>query len=143
MAFSNTYDTTNPGSAVSNREDLTDMLSILAPEETPLLSSLPKRRATANYHEWTCDTLSAPQTDGIVEGSDVTSFEDAFENRVRLGNYVQEMRRTYMVSNRQQLVESVGPAKIAQAKGKKIKELKRDVEATLLSANDRVAGGGR
>jgi hypothetical protein len=27
MAFSNTYDTTNPGSGVSNREDLTDVLT--------------------------------------------------------------------------------------------------------------------
>lgn len=141
MAFSNSYDTTNPGSAVSNREDLTDMLSVLAPEETPFLSSLPKRKATANYHEWTCDTLATPSSEGIVEGSDVDSFEDAFENRVRLGNYVQEMRRSYMVSNRQQLVESVGPARYAEAQGKKIKEIKRDVEFTLLSTNDRVAGG--
>lgn len=141
MSFSNTYDTTNPGSAVSNREDLTDMLSVLAPTETPFLSTLPKRKATANYHEWTCDKLSAPSSAGVVEGSDVGSFEDAFEDRVRLGNYVQEMRRSYMVSNRQQLVESVGPARVAEAKGKKIKELKRDVEFTLLSTNDRVAGG--
>ena len=42
MAFSNTFDTTNPGSAVSNREDLTDVLTILAPEETPVLSSASK-----------------------------------------------------------------------------------------------------
>lgn len=141
MSFSNTYDTTNPGSAVSNREDLTDMLSILAPTETPFLSTLPKRKATANFHEWTCDKLATPVSTGIVEGTDVGSFEDAFEDRVRLGNYVQELRRSYMVSNRQQLVESVGPAKFAEAKGKKIKEIKRDLEFTLLSNNDRAAGG--
>jgi hypothetical protein len=47
MAFSNTYDVTNPGSAVSNREDLTDVLTILAPEETPVLSSAQKQRAVA------------------------------------------------------------------------------------------------
>jgi len=39
MSFSNTYDVNNPGSAVSNREDLTDILTILAPEETPVLSA--------------------------------------------------------------------------------------------------------
>lgn len=141
MAFANTYDTPNPGSAVSNREDLTDMLSILAPTETPFLSTLPKRKARANFHEWTCDKLSAPSSAGVVEGADVSSFEDAFEDRVRLGNYVQELRRSYMVSNRQQLVESVGPARYAEAKGKKIKELKRDAEFSLLSTNDRAAGG--
>jgi hypothetical protein len=47
MAFSNTYDVNNPGSAVSNREDLTDVLTILAPEETPVLSSAQKQRAVA------------------------------------------------------------------------------------------------
>lgn len=57
MAFSNTYDTTNPGSAVSNREDLTDVLTILAPEETPVLSSASKSKATATYVEWTVDSL--------------------------------------------------------------------------------------
>jgi hypothetical protein len=45
MSFSNTFDTTNTGSAVSNREDLTDVLTILAPEETPILSSANKERA--------------------------------------------------------------------------------------------------
>ena len=58
MAFSNTYDTTNTGSAVSNREDLTDVLSILAPEETPILSSLNKQKANATFVEWTVDSLA-------------------------------------------------------------------------------------
>ncbi len=43
MSFSNTFDTTSPGSAASNREDLTDVLTILAPEETPILSSAGKQ----------------------------------------------------------------------------------------------------
>ena len=72
MAFSNTFDTTNQGSAVSNREDLTDVLTILAPEETPILSSANKERASATNVEWTVDSLSAPQTTGISEGADVT-----------------------------------------------------------------------
>ncbi len=66
MAFSNTYDTTNPGSAVSNREDLTDVLTILAPEETPVLSSAQKARAAATYSEWTVDSLDGPSTAGIA-----------------------------------------------------------------------------
>ena len=72
MAFSNTFDTTNPGSAVSNREDLLDVLTILAPEETPVLSSAPKSKASATFVEWTVDSLSAPVTTGVAEGSDVT-----------------------------------------------------------------------
>lgn len=144
MAFSNTYDTTNPGSAVSNREDLTDILTILAPEETPVLSSASKGKATGILHEWTVDALASPSTAGVAEGSDVTSFTDKFSGRARLGNYIQKFRRDFMVSDIQEAVDSVGPAKIAQAEAKAVREIKRDIEATLCSTNDRSAddGGG-
>jgi hypothetical protein len=136
MSFSNTFDTTNTGSGVSNREDLTDVLTILAPEETPILSSANKERATATNVEWTVDSLSAPSTAGISEGADVTAFTDQFAGRARLGNRVQKFRRDYMVSDLQEAVDSVGPAKIAQAEAKAIRELKRDVEATIAGTQD-------
>lgn len=143
MAFSNTFDTTNPGSGVSNREDLLDVLTILAPEETPVLSSAAKSKATATFVEWTVDSLSAPVTTGVAEGADVTAFTDKFAGRARLGNYVQKFRRDFMVSDLQNAVDSVGPAKIAQAEAKAVREIKRDIEATLMSNNDRsVEDGG-
>jgi hypothetical protein len=142
MSFTNTFDTTNTGSAVSNREDLTDVLTILAPEETPILSSANKERASATNVEWTVDSLSAPQTAGIAEGADVTAFTDQFAGRARLGNRVQKFRRDYMVSDLQEAVDSVGPAKIAQAEAKAIRELKRDVEATLAGTQDKAVEDG-
>jgi len=142
MAFSNTYDTTNPGSGVSNREDLTDVLTILAPEETPILSSANKEKASATFVEWTVDSLSAPVTTGIREGADVGTFTDKFSGRARLGNYVQKFRRDYQVSDLQEAVDSVGPAKLAQAEAKSIRELKRDIEATLAGTQDRAAENG-
>jgi hypothetical protein len=142
MSFSNTFDTTNTGSAVSNREDLTDVLTILAPEETPILSSANKERATATNVEWTVDSLSAPSTAGISEGADVTAFTDQFAGRARLGNRVQKFRRDFMVSDLQEAVDSVGPAKIAQAEAKAIRELKRDVEATLAGTQDSATEDG-
>ncbi len=138
MSFSNTYDTTNPGSAVSNREDLTDVLTILAPEETPILSSASKQKASATDTEWTVDVLSDPVTTGIIEGEDVISYTDQFAGRARMGNFTQKFRRDYKVSELQEAVDSVGPAKIAQAEAKAIRELKRDVEATLCSTNTKV-----
>ena len=142
MSFSNTFDTTNTGSAVSNREDLTDVLTILAPEETPILSSANKQRASATNVEWTVDSLSAPQTAGISEGADVTAFTDQFAGRARLGNRVQKFRRDYMVSDMQEAVDSVGPAKIAQAEAKAIREMKRDIEATLAGTQDSAVENG-
>ena len=142
MAFSNSYDTVNTGSAVSNREDLTSSLTILAPEETPILSSATKSKANATYVEWTVDSLSAPTTAGIAEGADVTTFTDKFSNRARLGNYTQKFRRDFMVSDLQNAVQSVGPANIAQAELKAIRELKRDIEATLMSDNEMTVEDG-
>lgn len=142
MAFSNTYNKTNPGSAVSNREDLTDILTILAPEETPILSMANKSKATATFNEWTVDVLATPSSAGIQEGTDISSYTDKFSGRARLGNYVQLFRRDYMVSQLQQAVESVGPARIAEAEAKSIREIKRDMELALCSDNDRSVEDG-
>ena len=135
MPLSNTYDP-SPSANVSNREDLSDILTILAPEETPVLSSLAKTRATAVQYEWTVDKLAAVSTAGISEGVDVSTYSDEFTDRVRLGNYTQKFRRAYQVSDIQEAVDSVGPAKFAQAESKALRELKRDIEATLLSDNE-------
>lgn len=142
MAFSNTYSVTNPGSGVSNREDLTDVLTILAPEETPVTSLAKKSKATATFNEWTVDTLASPVTAGVREGQDISSFVDKFSGRARLGNYVQLFQKNYMVSQLQDAVESVGPAKIAEAEAKAIREMKRDIEATVCGTQDRAVEDG-
>jgi hypothetical protein len=148
MPISATYQPSAPaaktgqGSAISNREDLSNELAILAPEETPILSLCSKGKASSTYTEWTVDSLSSPVTSGISEGSDVTSFSDKFADRARLGNYIQLMRRDYLVSNLQQAVTSVGPANIAQAEAKSMRELKRDIEATIASNNEMTVENG-
>jgi len=144
MPFSNTYSKTNGtnASAISNREDLTDVLTILAPEETPLTSLATKSKATATYNEWTVDALGTPSKVGIQEGVDISSYTDKFTNRARLGNYVQLFRRDFMVSQLQQAVESVGPARLAEAESKAIRELKRDMEFTFCSDDDRSVEDG-
>jgi len=148
MAISATYNPNAPaqktgtGSAISNREDLSNELTLLAPEETPLLSLCSKGRASGTFSEWTADKLATPVTTGISEGSDVTSFSDKFSDRARLGNYVQIFRRDYLVSNLQNAVTSVGPANVAQAEAKCMRELKRDVEAAICSDNDLTVENG-
>lgn len=148
MSFSDTFDPSAPaavtgqGSAISNREDLTDVLSILAPEETPILSSAQKSGASSTFVEWSVDKLADPSTAGVSEGADVTAFTDKFASRARLGNYVQKFRRDYMVSDLQEAVDSVGPAKVAQAEAKAIRELKRDIEATISANSGKTAENG-
>ncbi len=139
--FSNTF-TTAPGSAASNREDLTDILSILAPEETPVLSGGSRKKASNVNFEWTLDKLDDPAATGVVEGADVAAFTDAFAARERTSNYVQKFRRDYMVSDLQEATDSVGPAKLAEAEAKSIRELKRDIELTLCGSQDKQVGTG-
>jgi len=148
MPISNTYQPSAPtaksgqGSAVSNREDLTNELAILSQEETPILSLASKGKASSTYTEWTVDSLAAPVTVGVSEGSDVTSFSDQFADRARLGNYTQLMRRDFLVSNLQQATTSVGPANIAQAEAKAMRSIKRDIEATIASDNEMTVENG-
>jgi hypothetical protein len=144
MAFSASYD--NPaapstGAGVSNREDLTDLLSMLSPQDTPFVSLAPKRKAKATNHEWTIDSLASPDTSGVLESADVTSFDDKFENKLRIGNVIQGFRRSFGTTVVQDAVSSV-KSNFAQASVKAVRELKRDVEAAISSANDKTVGSG-
>lgn len=150
MPISNTFSPNAPaartgqGSAIGNREDLSNELQLLAPEETPLLSLCAKGKTTSTFYEWNTDKLKTPTTSGISEGADVTAFDDKFEARARLGNYVQIFREPWIVSNLQNAVSTAAPANAAAAEAKSIRELKRNIEATILSDNDRTVenGGG-
>lgn len=142
MAFSNTFDTTSPGSAALNREDLHEAISLLAPSDTPILSSASKFSCNATFVEWGIDKLAAPSATAVAEGSDVTDFDDKFENVARIGNYVHKLRRSYRVSDIQDAVSSAGSQDIARAEMKAVKELKRDIEKTLMGTQDRAAETG-
>ena len=144
MAFTASYD--NPsapqgGGAVGNFEDLHDLVTILAPEETPFTSLAAKNSASSTNHEWVIDRLADPVADGVLESSDVSSFDDKFIDQVRIGNTVQGFRRSFGTSVVQDAVSSV-QANYANASVKAIREIKRDQEKAALSANDKVTGSG-
>jgi hypothetical protein len=73
-------------------EDVSDILGIVSPYETPLLDHLgdPQRSATSTVHEWLEDTL-LPNTDTIVDDWDqtATSITVANGQRFRVGDQVQ------------------------------------------------------
>ena len=71
-----------------NREDLSDILTILEPERTPLLSLAKKGKANGTFFEWQVDDMSDPAFAGVVEGTDETSFTNKQANRAKLGNYI-------------------------------------------------------
>ena len=125
-------------SLASNREDLSDILTILEPERTPLLSLAKKGKANGTFFEWQTDELSTPAFAGVLEGADETSFTNQVANRAKLGNHVQVFRQNYQVSNIQELVDVAGvDSEFANAEGKAVRQMKRDIEAALCSSQNR------
>jgi hypothetical protein len=126
-----------------NREDLSDILTILEPERTPLLSLAKKGKANGTFFEWQVDDMSDPAFAGVVEGEDETSFTNKQANRAKLGNYIQVFRRNYQVSNIQELVDVAGvDNEFSYAESKAVREMKRDLESALCSAQDRQQDNG-
>ena len=137
MAMSTSYN------VAGIREDLTDILTILEPESTPLTSLAKKLKATGTFHEVQADDLSTASFDGVGEGEDVASFTNQAINRTRLGNYIQKFRRTWMTSDIAQLVDTAGvSSEYAYGEGKATRECKRDIEAAICSSQDRQADAG-
>ena len=137
MAQSTSYNT------AGNREDLTDVISILEPEASPFVSMMQKGRATGTFVEWQADKLSTPDFDGVNEGEDVSSFKNQAEDRARLGNFVQKFRDTFMTSDIQELVDTAGVAnEFANAEAKAVRNVKRSIESAFCSSQDRQSDAG-
>ena len=137
MAQSTSYNT------AGNREDLTDVISILEPEASPFVSMMQKGRATGTFVEWQADKLSTPDFDGVNEGEDVSSFKNQAEDRARLGNFVQKFRDTFQVSDIQELVDTAGVAnEFANAEAKAVRNVKRSIESAFCSSQDRQSDAG-
>lgn len=126
--------------AVGIREDLSDVIHNIAPTETPFYMMASKGKATNTYHEWQTDTLAAASaTNAVIEGDDATT--DASVATVRLGNYTQISDKVARVTGTVDEVTKAGRGKeLAYQVAKRVKELKRDMESSLLANNARVAG---
>jgi hypothetical protein len=120
---------------VGVKEDLADFIYNIDAKQTPLLSAIPKGRTLVNNEfSWQVDAYDTPNTTAVPDGTDVSTTEDAAENRIRLHGRCVELRRTPKVSNRTEVNNGAGQGQGQEfAKGviKKLVELKRDLECTL------------
>lgn len=137
---SNSYG--NPGVAGGNKEWLDSKLTILEPEETPFTSLVPKdNNAKSTFHEVVADRLRAVRTSGTREGDSGPKGGNKAVKRQRFGAYLHRWMDTYGVTDVQQAVSEAGGVAVtddeyADAKAKALREVKRDMEATLCSNND-------
>ena len=122
------------------RENLSDVITNIAPEETPYMSNIGRESVSNSLYEWQTDTLASAAANKQLEGDDVTSF-DATVATVRLQNYAQISRKTIVLSATEETVNKAGRrSELAYQIAKRGAELKRDQEFTML--NGAVAAAG-
>ena len=132
----NTFDTYD---SVGIREDLSDVIHNISPEETPFYSKSAKKAARNTFVEWQTDSLRASAANAHIEGDATTA--EARTATTRLGNYTQIFKNAVVVSDSDDNVDNAGRAKeIAYQTLKIAKEQKLDIEKALFDNNARAAG---
>ena len=127
-------------SAKGIREDLSNVITNIAPEETPFTSNIGRSNIASTLFEWQTDTLDTAASNAQLEGDDVASF-DAVTATVRLTNYAQISRKTIVLSNTEEVVNKAGRrSELAYQIAKRGSELKRDQEFVMLNGGIAVAG---
>ena len=132
--------TTSTYDAIGNREDLSDIIYDISPTQTPFISGISRNSATATNHEWQTDSLAtAVSSNAVIEGEDATTT--AAIASVRLGNYTQISDKVPRVTRTQRQIDSAGRGdELDYQIMKSAKELKRDMESTLLANKAKVTG---
>ena len=134
---SNTFTTY---SAKGIREDLSNVITNIAPEETPFQSNIGRETINNTLFEWQTDTLADAAANAQLEGDDVGTF-DSVTATVRLTNYAQISRKTIVLSNTEEVVNKAGRrSELAYQIAKRGSELKRDQEFIFLNGGVAVAG---
>lgn len=120
------------------REQLSNIISNISPEDTPLYSMVAKQKGEAVLTEWQTDTLAtAVTTNAQLEGDNVTSYT-AVGATTRVGNYHQISRKLFAITGTDLAVKAAGRAnEVALQTAKKGVELRRDIEYTIF---DNIAG---
>ena len=124
------------------KEDLASFISMITRDETPFLSSIGTKKATAVYHEWQTDSLAAPVANAKAEGLDF-SAADTPSSTTRLGNYSQILVKEIKISKTLDSVSKAGRnSEFAYQMKKKGTELKRDLEHALVGTRQITTGTG-
>ena len=134
---SNTFTTY---SAKGIREDLSNVITNISPEETPFMSNIGRETVTNTLYEFQTDVLAAAAANAQLEGDDVATF-DAVVATVRVQNYAQISRKTIILSATEEVVNKAGRrSELAYQIAKRSSELKRDQEFILLQNTAADAG---
>lgn len=123
--------TLSTSSAIGQREDLSDVIYRIDPDETPLVTNMAKETVNAVTHEWQIQELAvAVDTNHVNEGADFSYVNPAVTTR--LTNNCQIAAQAAQVSNTLDSVDKAGRDKeVAFVKVSKGLEQRRDIEKSL------------
>jgi hypothetical protein len=125
----NTYDHFDSN---RNRETLSDLISMISPEETPFYSLVGTEKIDGVKPEWNTDSLATPATNNAQINGDTYTF-NAITATTKVGNYTQIFRKSFIVSNTQEAVSKAGPkSDYNREMLKKGVELRTDIEVTAV-----------
>lgn len=132
----NTFDTYD---SVGIREDLSDVIHNITPDETPFYSACKKTKAKSTLVEWQTDTLRSSAVNAHIEG-DETSY-DAVSPTTRLVNRTQIFKNAVVIPDTDEGVNKAGrKQEIAYQTLKIAREQKLDIEKALFANQAAVAG---
>ena len=128
-------------SAVGIREDLSNVIYNISPEETPFISNIGRENVKNTYFEWQTDSLAAASdSNAALEGDDISSFT-AVSPTSRIGNYTQISTKNVVISGTLEALDKAGRrSELTYQLAKLGSELKRDMESALLANQSPVAG---
>jgi hypothetical protein len=117
---------------VARRESLLDVMNMLDPTDTQLLSGIMQGPANNTLHEWTIDTLETVGDNAQAEGADAPA--DASNDPTRPQNVTQIFAKTAKVTGSENAdnLKRVGGKRMARELNKKMKALKNDIEFALV-----------
>ena len=127
--------------AIGIREDLSNVIYNISPEETPFISNVSRENVKNTYFEWQTDVLAAASSsNAALEGDDISSFQ-AVTPTARVGNYTQISTKNVIISGTLEAVDKAGRrSELTYQLAKMGSELKRDMESALLANQAAVAG---
>lgn len=128
--------------AVGNREELSDIVSMITPTDTPIYSMAGKETLSSKHPEWEYEALRSPAENAQPEGNEFDF--DAQTAPTRVGNYTQIFRDTWIYSGTQQAVDNAGnQEKAVKAKMKAGINVRKDMEYSIVANTASVGGATR
>jgi hypothetical protein len=122
------------------REQFSNAIYMISPEETPFLSLVERESIDGKHPEWQTDTLRTP----VITNQQIEGDEYAYTTiaaTVRIGNYTEIARASYLIAGSEEKNTKAGPAsELGRERVKKGKELKCDMEVSLLANKGSVVG---